>query len=196
MIQRIKILNMDDKLSTACPTDMIASKDNDKHISNKKYIVSDVDEELLILIQFKQIISLKSIKLFAPNDIDIDEVEDTSPPKQIHIYKLRRSNITFDDIDSLIPDKSIECSPTRLEQGQLIKLQSNSKIKVIFNKIQSLCIYIKSNQNDTEKTYIHSIALNGQNSNPKIHITTQTKNTTDTVKNRHFCCLTSPRQNK
>ena len=105
MIEIIKVLNVDDELSTIYGTQVIR---NDNNISNKKYILSDADEEMLILIKFKQIVSIKTIKIHAFNDIDTNQ--DTSPPKQIYIYKLKNLNINFDDIDKLNPDKSIKCN--------------------------------------------------------------------------------------
>ena len=155
-IETINALNVDNESSTICGTEVIRNTNN---ISKDEYILSDADEELLILIKFEHIISLKSIKIHASNNIDIDK--DISPPKQVYVYKLKNLNINFDDIDTLKPDKSIKCSSKQLEKGQLIKLQSNSKMAVTFSKTQYLAIYIKSNQKDTEITSVNGIEIIG-----------------------------------
>ena len=179
-VETISILNIDNDLSSISATEVIANK-GQQNYSNNKYILSDVDEELLILIKFKEYVSLKSIKINASNDIDIDDDHDVSPPKQIHIYKLKSSSISFHDVDSLHSDKSIKCNPKKLKKGQLIKLQKESKLAVTFKRIQHLCIYIKSNQRDTEKTYLNSITLIGDGITSKFEPNIKPKTERDPV---------------
>ena len=161
MIDTVNILNIDNELSTINATEVIRNNSNEGNlnITNKEYILSDADEELLVLIKFKQIVSLKSIKIYASNDIDIDE--DVSPPKHVNIYKLKHLDLDFDDFDSINPDKSINCEIKKLSKGELIKLESKSKMAMTFSKIQYLAIYIKSNQKNTEITNINAIQLMG-----------------------------------
>merc|ERR1711991_277308 len=102
MIDTVNILNIDNQLSTINATEVIRNNNKNEgnlNITNKEYILSDADEEILILIKFKKIISLKSIKIYASNDIYIDQ--DVSPPKHVNIYKLKHLNLNFDDINSL-----------------------------------------------------------------------------------------------
>ena len=49
----------------------------------------------------------------------------------------------------------------KLNKGQSIKLQSNSKLVLKFSKIKNLAVYIKSNQQDTETTYINGLEIIG-----------------------------------
>ena len=74
-----------------------------------------------------------------------------------NIYKLQNMNINFNDIESLKIQKSIKCNLKKLLKGQSIKLQSNSKLAILFEHVEYLAIYIKSNQNDTERTIINAI---------------------------------------
>eukprot|EP01084_Bolivina_argentea_P162398 282638_1 len=93
----IRILNVDNDSSSLSHQELI-----DRHTFKKEsYLLSDADEELLILIEFKQIVDLQSITIHSFNQInnnnnDDDEI-DTSPPKQIHIYKINNLNKDFND---------------------------------------------------------------------------------------------------
>ena len=155
-MENIQILNIDKELSTISATEVVSFSNKDESISNKQYIVSDADEELLILIQFKTFINLKGLKIYSTNNIDIDQDEDVSAPKQVHIYKLKNLNVNFDDLNKLKPDKSISCSQKKIVKGQNINLQKNT---TKFQKTKYLAIYIESNQNETEKTVIQAIQL-------------------------------------
>ncbi len=65
------------------------------------------------------------IKLYAlPLDEDT-EMEDASPPQQIHVFKLKNLNLDFDDIKGLKPDKSLQCSVNKLAKGQSVNLRKN-----------------------------------------------------------------------
>eukprot|EP01084_Bolivina_argentea_P141400 248468_1 len=145
------ILNVDKELSTLTINEFLLNKNS----NNKSFIQSDADEELLILIQFKKMIHVQSIKLCSlPCDV-IDS--DVSGPKEVDIFKVNGLGINFDDIQSMKPDISFECT-SQLEKSQHIEF--NDSIK--FRNVKYLAIYIRSNQEDTENTIIHSITLHGQ----------------------------------
>ena len=61
------------------------------------------------------------------------------------------------------PDISIKCSNKKLSKGQNIKFQKESKWALQFKFILYFAIYIKSSQNNTDKTMIISIIFNGEN---------------------------------
>ena len=48
-----------------------------------------------------------------------------------------------------------------MQKGQTFNLKKKSKIAVQFKKIKYLAIFIKSNQNETEKTFLSGIVLSG-----------------------------------
>ncbi len=162
-IETINILNIENEESTISSQQLIT---NELLINDEEYILSDADEELLILIQFKKEIELKSIKIYCKqnsiekindnNDNDID----ISPPKDIYIYKILDLNINFDDLLSIQYDKSIKCNIKKLEKGQKINVQKTSKNSIKFKKIKYLAICIKTNLNNHENTIINAIKLN------------------------------------
>ena len=151
----VHILNMDDTESKLSSMQIISNSNSTD--SDCNYILSDVNEKILILIKFKQIVSLKSITFYA-NDIDNNNI---SQHKSISIYKLENLTIDFNDLDLLSPDKSIECNRNKISNGQIIKLQNTSKLQ----NTQFIAIYIKSNQNSTDKTILNSIILKGESTN-------------------------------
>ncbi len=161
-IETINTLNADKENSTISGEQLIENKS----INSESFIVSDVDEELLILIQFKTEIDLKSIKIYSlkntiNNINETDDSIDASQPKQINIYALDNINVSFNDLSEMKCDKTINCNIKKLEKGQNINLQKTSKNAIKFNKIKYLSIYIKTNQNDSENTFINAIKLKG-----------------------------------
>eukprot|EP01084_Bolivina_argentea_P051181 94139_1 len=81
-------------------------------------------------------------------------------PKKIYIYKIDNLNKSFADIKEMKPDKSVKCSPKKLNKGQVIKL--NNKIAIKYTKIRFLAVFIASNQRTTEKTYLNAIRFYGE----------------------------------
>eukprot|EP01084_Bolivina_argentea_P250258 419232_1 len=153
-IATINVLNIDKEESTISATDLITRK----NINDNSFIVSDADEELLILISFTDVVNLKAINICAlsPNSNEM------SQPKTVHVYKTKHTNLDFEDIKLLKPDKTIKCKKNKLEKGQAINLQKTSKNIVKFKKVQCFAIYIDSNQNDTEITFINAISFDGE----------------------------------
>eukprot|EP01084_Bolivina_argentea_P051180 94136_1 len=157
-INSIQVLNFSTDNSTIEPEQLITKKIYDC----ESYIVSDADEELIILIQFRQIVALHSITLFALSNTQTDDELDISAPKKVHIYKIDNLNKDFDDITTMKPDVNIKCSSKKLSKGQTVNLKQVSKNALKFNKIRYLAIYIETNQNDTENTFINGFRFNGK----------------------------------
>ena len=167
-IRSVQVLNVDDEYSTLSPNGLLLSGSKPE---TNSFIVSDADEELLILIEFTHSVDLHSMKIYAlPLDEDT-EMEDVSPPKQIHLFKLSNLNHDFDDIKGLKPNKSIKCSSKKLLKGQMVNLRKKTSNPLAFQRIKYLAVFIESNQDDTEKTYIHGLSLKGD-----LGANTKTKN--------------------
>eukprot|EP01084_Bolivina_argentea_P262077 443115_1 len=142
-IKAIRILNADTEGSTLSSNQLISNE----NVDTTSFIISDVDEELIVLIEFKQMVRLCSLKIYSLSILSDDIEHDTSPPKQIHIYNIDNLSKDFDDLMSMKSHKSIECTPKKLNKGQFINLKKNS---TKFHKSRCLAIYITSNQNETE----------------------------------------------
>eukprot|EP01084_Bolivina_argentea_P118953 210984_1 len=99
LIKTLRVLNRSDEDSTISDLEF-GSNINKNDI---QYIMSDADEELLFLIEFREEIDLESIAFYASSlnkiNPNIDDTEDIdySPPKNIFIYKVDNLNKDFDD---------------------------------------------------------------------------------------------------
>ena len=167
MIKTLRVLNRSNEDST------ISDKEFGLNINKNdiKYIMSDADEELLILVEFKEEIDLDSITFFASSiseiNPDYDDTEDIdySPPKDISIYKIKNINKDFDDAKSRKPDFTLSADLNKISSkyGQIAKLKKKAKASVKFGKCQFLMIFISSNQDDTDQTYINAMQFRGIN---------------------------------
>lgn len=156
-IRLVQVSNRDADHSSM-PSDEVVLYNSDPN--PERFIVSDADEELLIVINFHHFVDIQSITVYAlPLDDDL-KIDDASPPKQIHIFKLSHLNNDFDDIKKLVPQKSVVCSSQKLLRGQKVNLQKKTSKPLAFKKVKHLGIFIESNQNDTDFTYLHGISLN------------------------------------
>eukprot|EP01083_Nonionella_stella_P022589 62476_1 len=152
-IKTINILNVEQQQSTTDAMGIVSqNKPNDE-----SFIVSDADEELLILIEFKEIIELHSLQIYALIPSNVGDQNELSQPKQVHIYRLASLNVNFDDMKSLKPDKSKKCSAKKLAKGQVVDFKKQSKTAIKFKSVKCIAIYIESNQKDTEQTVLNAI---------------------------------------
>eukprot|EP00484_Ammonia_sp_Unknown_P001758 CAMPEP_0197023112 /NCGR_PEP_ID=MMETSP1384-20130603/3903_1 /TAXON_ID=29189 /ORGANISM="Ammonia sp." /LENGTH=218 /DNA_ID=CAMNT_0042451281 /DNA_START=51 /DNA_END=707 /DNA_ORIENTATION=+ len=169
LIKTVKVLNRSDEDSTI--SDMMFGANT--NITEAQYIMSDADEELLILYEFKEDVDLDSISLHAcmtsfdakDND-DEDEELEYSPPKQIFIYKVDSLNKDFEDALAAKPDLKIVGDRNKLKskQGQTVKIKKKAKLSVKFGKLDKLMVFIPSNLDDVDKTYISGIKFEGNSS--------------------------------
>lgn len=156
-VRSVQVLNRDDAESTMSANEVLLYNSDP---NPGAFIISDADEEVLIIIRFKHFIDIQSIQIYAlPLDDEI-EIEDASPPKQIHVFKLSNLDQDVDVIKTLKPQKSIICSPQNLSKGQTVNLRENISEPLAFKTVKYLAILMESNQNDTEFTYSHGISLN------------------------------------
>eukprot|EP01084_Bolivina_argentea_P028201 52425_1 len=134
------------------------------HKENKEsYIVSETDEEMMLLIEFNNKVNIESITVYAA--VGVEKNVEASAPKSIYIYKTNHININFNDIKLMRSDKTVKCNLKKLNKGQTIKLNTSSKNAIKFQKVQYLVIYIASNQNHTEQTYLSGIFIKGARTN-------------------------------
>lgn len=131
-----------------------------------QYIMSDADEQLLILIEFKEDVDLESITFHAldiKEDADNEEERDYSRPQQIFVYKVDSLNKDFDDALAAKPDVKLNGDKNKLSsaKGHKLKLKKKAKNAVKFGKMDKIMIFIASNQGDTDNTYISGIKFEG-----------------------------------
>eukprot|EP00483_Globobulimina_turgida_P001656 UN01658 len=168
-IKTFKILNLSHEEST------ISDKQFPEitNMNEGKFIVSDADEELLFLIEFKQEIQLDSITFYALQSAKEDEY---SPPRTIQLFKVDSLNIDFDDAKDTQNDAEFVCKKGKLKNGHKFSLKKKAKATVKFSKVTKLLIYISSNIDQKEQTYLNGIQFRGT-----------VKETTDMAKLEEVC---------
>eukprot|EP01084_Bolivina_argentea_P200250 342453_1 len=151
VVKGILVLNIDVEESTISAADLISNEP----VDSQSYIISEVDEQMIMLIEFKDIVQLSSMKIFACSNANNEEV-DMSGPKQIHIHNIDNINKNWDDILSIkSPHKNVVCLQQQLTDGQQIDFTTNP----IFKRTKCIAIYIESNQNDSEATYVSGVTF-------------------------------------
>ena len=146
-LRSVRVVNIDDAESTMSANQVLLSNSD---ANPERFIISDTNEELLIILRFKDFVDIQSMKIYALSLSGEIEIKDASPPKQIHIFKLSNLNQDFDDIKQLKPHTSTICSGKKLSKGQAINLET---------KVKYLAIFFASNQRDTQSTYFHGVTL-------------------------------------
>ena len=153
-IKTFEILNLETSESTI-------SNDQFPKINNPNqglFIVSDADEELIFLIDFGQEIDLESITFHAIQSAKEDQY---SAPKDINLFIVDSLNKNFDDVKDAKPDKRLTGKKKKLVKGQTFNMKKKAKSTVKFTKVQKLLIYISSNIDGTEQTYLNGIEFKG-----------------------------------
>lgn len=111
------------------------------------FLESDVDEQLIMSFGFNQTVKLHSLKIQAPKD---------SGPKNIKLFINHPRTLDFDQADSMEPVQAIEIQPKDLDDGVIIPLRY-----VKFQHVQNLQIFVKDNQEGTERTRIDHLTIYG-----------------------------------
>ncbi|KAJ1964479.1 hypothetical protein GGI12_001399 [Dipsacomyces acuminosporus] len=114
--------------------------------SDDSYLESDVDEQLMLHIQFNQPIKLHSIMLKAPLD---------KAPKNVKLFA-NHSSIGFDDVDSIAETQSIEMTEEAYKNGGVVNLRY-----VRFQNVSSLSIFVEDNLEGDDVTAITQLAFIG-----------------------------------
>ncbi|KAI8914141.1 galactose-binding domain-like protein, partial [Gorgonomyces haynaldii] len=126
------------------PTDRIENvfKDDDSVLK------SDVDEQLIITIDFNQPIKLHSLKFTSK----------TNGPRTFKTWINRPNSLTFDTAESENPIETVELTQDNLEpEGPSTPLRF-----VKYQSVHSLTIFVKDNLQDDEITIIQRLELFGQ----------------------------------
>jgi len=115
---------------------------------DESYLESDVDEQLIISVPFKQTVKLHSLKLVAASK--------GHAPKNIKLY-VNRSTLGFDEVDSVEPTQTIELTEGDYADDKLIPLRF-----VKWQSVSSVVIFIGSNLGEEETTQLKQLTFIGQ----------------------------------
>ncbi|KAJ3400969.1 hypothetical protein HDV05_000752, partial [Chytridiales sp. JEL 0842] len=114
---------------------------------NNQFLESDVDEQLIIVIPFNQVVKLHSIKLSAPLD---------KAPKTIRTFINRATTLSFDEADSIEPVEVLELTEKSYDEGTIIPLRF-----VKYQNVHCLTLFIADNLKGEETTVVNQLILYG-----------------------------------
>ncbi|XP_056146720.1 thioredoxin-like protein 1 [Lampris incognitus] len=112
------------------------------------YLESDCDEQLLITMAFNQPVKLFSLKLQC-SDL-------TQAPKEVKVFINLPQTLGFDDAERSEATQMLELSEEDYKDDGLIPLRY-----VKFQSVQSVTVFIKSNQGNEETTKINYLTFIG-----------------------------------
>jgi len=110
---------------------------------------SDCDPELLLQLGFKNLVAIKSIKFIAP--------QDGSGPKEVKLL-INQQNLGFDEARSNTATQQLVLKPENLDPDAKPMTLVLSK----FIKVDTLTIFVTSNQEDQQHTTISRLIINGK----------------------------------
>ncbi|PCH38768.1 DUF1000-domain-containing protein [Wolfiporia cocos MD-104 SS10] len=111
------------------------------------YLLSDVDEQLLLNITFNQTVRIRSILIKSSNV--------TQAPRKIRLL-VNRISLGFDDIEDGEIAQEFELTEEQVREGKRIPLRY-----VRFQGVNSLHIFVESNHGDEDQTRVDAIDIFG-----------------------------------
>lgn len=114
----------------------------------------DVDQELLLVVQFNETVKLRGIRITA-TESKSDSDADASGPAVMKLF-LHRPSYSFADCESEEPTETINLTPEQLKGEQEVKVKF-----VKFQSVNDLTIFIPSNQDDTPVTFLNKLEFIG-----------------------------------
>uniref|UniRef100_A0A7N6BPK0 Thioredoxin-like 1 n=1 Tax=Anabas testudineus TaxID=64144 RepID=A0A7N6BPK0_ANATE len=117
-------------------------------IKDSSYLESDCDEQLLITIAFNQPVKLFSMKL--------QSSDFTQAPKVVKVFINLPRSMGFDDAERSEATQTLELTEEDYKEDGLIPLRY-----VKFQNVQSVTMFVKSNQGDEETTKINYLTFIG-----------------------------------
>ncbi|KAI8618170.1 galactose-binding domain-like protein [Chytriomyces sp. MP71] len=120
-----------------------------------QYLESDVDEQLIVVIPFNQVVKLHSIKISGPKK---------NAPKSIKTYINRPATLSFEESDSIEPIEVIDLAAVYTTEGGAGAELVSATVPLRFVKYQSVfsvTLFIGANLGDEETTVINKLSLFG-----------------------------------
>eukprot|EP01084_Bolivina_argentea_P097411 175106_1 len=152
-IKRCHLMNCSAQLSTLPSQKLLFVKPSNNN-NNHCCVVSDEDQEILMFIDFDKYIDLHSLTFYALGSND----ENITAIKDVYCYNYQRHSfkIGFELMKEAQITQTVVCSEQQLLNGQSFILNDN------FLKTRLLALYIKSNQNNSVKTYFNAVVIEGK----------------------------------
>ncbi|PSR76021.1 putative thioredoxin protein [Coniella lustricola] len=123
--------------------------------TEKDWVVSDTDEQLLLFTPFMSVLKLHTLQITSVADED----EEIMRPKVLKLFTNRPHNLGFDDAEGETPTQLIELKDSDWNQDST----ANIPLRFVrFQNINSLVIFVESGEGEGEKTRIDRIRFIGE----------------------------------
>ncbi|KAF2266293.1 DUF1000-domain-containing protein [Lojkania enalia] len=126
----------------------------------KDWVVSDVDEQLMLYMPFTSTLKVHTIQITAAPSSSEDDEDAPMRPRTVHIYTNRQHNLGFEEAEDLPATQTIEFKPSDWDEKT-----ATAKLELRFVKFQSvysLVLFVASGEGDGEKTRIDRIRIIGE----------------------------------
>ncbi|KAJ3002359.1 UNVERIFIED_CONTAM: hypothetical protein HDU68_006304, partial [Siphonaria sp. JEL0065] len=118
----------------------------------KQYLESDVDEQLILVVPFNQVVKVHSFTISGPKD---------KAPRTIKTFINRPTTLSFDEADSIEPIEVIDLAPLYTPaDGDLVTATVQLRF-VKYQSVQSITFFVGQNLETTETTVISKLVLFG-----------------------------------
>ncbi|TPX44711.1 thiopurine S-methyltransferase [Chytriomyces confervae] len=117
----------------------------------KQFLESDVDEQIILVIPFNQVVKLHSLIISGPKD---------KAPKSIKTYINRATTLSFEEGDSIEPIEVLDLSAVYTAEGDLVSATVPLRF-VKYQSVSSITLFVGQNLGGEETTVINKLALFG-----------------------------------
>ncbi|KAJ3075320.1 hypothetical protein HDU98_008568 [Podochytrium sp. JEL0797] len=117
-----------------------------------QFLESDVDEQLILVVPFNQVVKVHSLTIRAPKD---------KAPKIIKTYINRPTTLSFDEADSLEPLETIDLTPLYTQASETSVSATVPLRFVKYQSVQSITLFIADNLSGAETTVVEELVVLG-----------------------------------
>mmetsp|Transcript_5443 Transcript_5443/g.10019 ORF Transcript_5443/g.10019 Transcript_5443/m.10019 type:complete len:163 (-) Transcript_5443:432-920(-) len=115
-------------------------------------LVSDTDEQMLLVIPFLEKVKIRSVAVTAAEC----KGEDIGAPKVVKLFK-NAPNMDFADAEDTDPTAELDLSKEDVKKGDQQKLKFTS-----FQSVSSMTVFIESNHGDEDKSFLNNLTFYGR----------------------------------
>lgn len=115
----------------------------------------DVDPELIIVINFREAVKLRGMRVLATEAKDDSDTAEASAPKTVKLF-LNKPHHSFSECAAEEPTETLTLTPAQLASGEELRLKF-----VKFQNVLSLTIFIESNQSGSNQTFLNQLQFVG-----------------------------------
>uniref|UniRef100_A0A0G4HAC1 PITH domain-containing protein n=1 Tax=Chromera velia CCMP2878 TaxID=1169474 RepID=A0A0G4HAC1_9ALVE len=123
-----------------------------------KFLLSDVDQQLLLKIVFKEPVALSQLMFRAnvgPSDADPEDTQDSSGPKDVRLFA-NNEGMDFSEAEDSACAHRLDLEPETLQEGGKAVLPGAK-----FHRIRSIQMFVADNQKGSAFTFINRVGLIG-----------------------------------